>query len=186
MSKSEFILWLDVETSGALPGCDVLLEVSGIITTMSGEKISNEYSTLIEQPNLSEIITQTDPKIIHMHDSSGLWEDLWNESGMSVNDADESIVMWLENYLNDESIVYLGGNSINLDRDFVKMYLPELFSRLSHRTIDMTSISLAISRNTSIAMYQHNHQHRALPDVRDSIADYTHFLNKIKYFNQED
>lgn len=176
----ELIVWVDVETGGLDPDTDPLLEIAAIITTMEGEKVSPSFNKMLSIGNLSEVINNAPDNVREMHNTSGLWKDLWREKTYPLNVVDEKITNWLKENTKEEETLYFGGNSITLDRNFVKTYLPNFYKNLSYRSIDATSISLVLQSNLNIQRYSKKQKHRALSDVKEAIREYKHYLSCIK------
>lgn len=181
----EAILWLDTETSGPNPNTDSILEIASIISEMDGKIIKEQsfFNELFKVNNLSEIISNSEQKIQEMHDKSGLWKDLWNSDSKKYLEVDSLLLQWINSLIDEEIMLYLGGNSLTLDRQFLQMYLPQSYKRISHRSIDVTSISLMIQSNTSINGFIKGKTHRALDDVKNSIEEYKHYIKKINIFS---
>lgn len=180
-SFKEVILWIDVECAGTTPETDALLEVGAVLTDMSGNEISSPWEKLFKVNHLSRVIEDTDQKVRNMHDISGLWLDLWDKSCVEYSEGDLELEEWLGSYLDKDTMVYFGGNSITLDRNFMRFYLPRSYSLISYRSIDVTSLSIAIQSNTRIPGFEKGNAHRALPDALDSVYEYRHYLSWLKF-----
>lgn len=176
----EAIVWIDVETSGDSPETDELLEVGAVITDLAGNLIANEYESLIHVPNLTTILEKTKSNILDMHEKSGLWFDLWNKETFEINQIESSMFQWISDSVNTNTILYFGGNSITLDRNFIRLNLPAVYKRISHRSIDVTSLSIALQSNIYINPFKKQKAHRALLDAKDSVVEYRYYLNSIR------
>lgn len=180
--KEDSIIWIDVETSGDNPENNELLEIGAIFTDIDGNRIGYDYHSLVSVSNLSKIISSSDPKVSSMHDKSGLWMDLWRDREMKTEkDVDKEFSQWIDSRGKTGNILF-GGNSITLDRNFVRRYLPESYSRISHQSIDVTSLYKALSRCIPQKKFITS-KHRALPDIRQSLEDYKWLMS---YFREDD
>lgn len=180
LKQQEYIVWIDVEANGTISEQDKILEIGAIITTMSGEVVSNTYTSLFNVANLSQVITESCEDVRKMHEDSGLWLDLWKNGTQSAEIIDTEMIHWMERFIPvEDSILYFGGNSITLDRNFVRMNLPNVYSKISYRSIDVTSLSLAIQGNFAVKRYEKSSGHRALDDAIDSMEEYKYYLNCI-------
>lgn len=180
----EYVAWIDVETTGTDPESDYLLEVGAVVTDLHGKIIGNTFEALVSVPNLSSVIAQTSDDVCLMHEKSKLWLDLWTKEVKSLGCVDKEISDWLSlNIAEENATVYFGGNSITLDRNFVRSNLPGFYKKLSYRSIDVTSLSIAIQSNTYDLGYEKSKEHRALSDAVDSAREYLHYINFLKTHN---
>lgn len=180
----EYVAWIDVETTGTDPESDYLLEVGAVVTDLHGKIIGNTFEALVSVPNLSSVIAQTSEVVCLMHEKSKLWLDLWTKEVKSLECVDKKISDWLSfSVAEEDATVYFGGNSITLDRNFVKRNLPGFYKKLSYRSIDVTSLSIAIQSNTNNLGYEKSKDHRALSDAIDSAREYLHYINFLKTHN---
>lgn len=181
MGLNDLILWIDVETNTTDPERGELLEVGIVASDMSGNEIGYEYHALFKT-NIVDVIAKTDQFVIDMHEKSGLWKDLWIDGGKTLEEVDRELTEWAENITKDhaDSEFYFGGNSITLDRSFLRLYLPNFYKKLSFRSIDVTSISLTVQSNSGIDGYTKRKKHRALKDAKDSLNEYNHYLDKLE------
>lgn len=171
-----YIAWIDVETDGENPATNMLLEIAGVLTDMRGNEIGEPFSRLVRVNDLRQSIDNAVPAVRAMHEESGLWEDLWNKPTTLVSTIDDEMTAWLETYAKD-AIVYFGGNSMTLDRRFMEIHVPKVLKRVSHQSVDVTSISLPFNYNYDAPRYRKALDHRALLDAYDSIRQYRHYLN---------
>lgn len=176
----DHIIWIDVETSGDNPDLHDLLEIAALMTTMDGNVIGSEYEQLLSVSNLSDVMSKADPHAYEMHEASGLWMDLWNNRNIKSREVvDSELCQWIDSKRLKDATLLFGGNSITLDRNFVRSNFPMTYSRISHQSIDVTSLSKALAQWVSARPHVKS-KHRALSDIRQSIADYRWIMKKIK------
>lgn len=176
----EAIIWIDAEFSGTQPQADELLEIAAIITDLSGKQIGFPFVSLFDVPNLSKTIARSSDLVKEMHDKSGLWFDLWSSETANFKTAQSNLLDWIKALVSDETVLYFGGNSITKDRNFVEVNLPEVYERISHQSVDVTSLAITLKANASASSFSKDHKHRALSDVRESIDEYLYYVNFIK------
>lgn len=181
MNKDDLILWIDVEVSDSDPERGEFLEIGCIVSDISGNELNYTYHAFFKV-DVSEVLRNTDDFIINMHERSGLWRDLWVEGGKTKSEVDNELVEWADGIISEfpHSKLYFGGNSITLDRSFIRKYLPNFYKKLSFRSIDVTSISLAVQGNSEIGGYKKQNAHRAISDAKDSLGEYRHYLKKLQ------
>lgn len=175
----ELIVWVDVETSGINAESDCLLEIGALVTDLKGEPVGTSYDSLFSIENLPAIIEKSSPTVKEMHDKSLLWSDLWKKKTKDFHVVDCEMVQWLSNIVGDNTIVYFGGNSISLDRNFVEHFLPMFYNLISYRSIDVTSISLMLQSNFRMGGFDKMNKHRALSDIKESVAEYRHYVKMM-------
>lgn len=169
------IIWVDVETTGTDPFEDSLLEIAAMATDMAGEPISTLKEFVISQPHIEP---STD-LVLKMHEKSGLWKDLWEAEPIQMTEVDSLLSEWVDSLELDSKETFFGGNSITLDREFVAYNLPGFYQRFSHRSVDVTSIALALQGNFDFQNFRKDLLHRAGSDVLESIEEYKFYMSKI-------
>lgn len=184
IENKEAIIWIDAECTGTDHDNDQMLEVAAVITDMSGENRSNPFQSLFSVASLSDAISSADEKVQKMHERSQLWHDMWlGDSLLSHYEVESEMKRWMNNMVDPDMQLYFGGNSIILDRNFVRVNLPSVYDRISFRSVDVTTISLTLQSNFGVPRYEKEGRHRALPDVIDSIEEYRYYLKWLKKTN---
>ncbi|MBW3088807.1 hypothetical protein KIH77_08735 [Bifidobacterium sp. 82T24] len=145
MSGTDMLLWLDIETTGVDPVRDSLLEISAMLTDMTGEKTGEEYHSLVKprfwrhvRENLSAWAyeTHTANNLIHELDHTGSDDCSWP----TVMDTFDQ---WIRRLTTDH-VLHPTGFSIHFDVDFLSRRMPETMRRLSHRQVDVSSLILTM------------------------------------------
>jgi len=173
------ITWVDVESAGTSSAMDQLLEVAAVLTDFDGNPLQEPYSALVTVSNLTQVIENSDPTVKAMHERSGLWGDLWRCETKPPEVIDQELQKFLLHYV-DDSLLLFGGNSPHLDRSYNELYLPGFNSMLSHRGIDVTTLSMVLQEHGKAQMFLKESAHRALPDVWDCITEYRHYLDWVR------
>lgn len=176
----EGIIWIDAEFSGTSPQADELLEIAAIITDLYGNQMGQPFESLFEVANLSKVISSSSDLVREMHDKSGLWFDLWNAETKSFRTTQSNLLAWIKTIVADDTILYFGGNSITKDRNFVEVNLPKVYERISHQSVDVTSLAITLKATAYAEGFSKDHKHRALADVRESIGEYLHYVDFVK------
>jgi oligoribonuclease len=76
----------------------------------------------------------------------------------------------------------LCGNSIHQDRRFIRRYMPALDARLHYRMVDVSTIKELGRRwypDEVAVMPAKNDSHRALDDIRESIAELRWYRERL-------
>ena len=108
------------------------------------------------------------------------------ESDISLSKADELISDYIKsfNFQSDVS-VYMVGNSIRLDMDFLSAQMPKSKELLSYRLLDVTSLKVLFScLFGSFAKFDKKETHEAQTDIEESMAELA-FYKKHFILSQE-
>lgn len=165
------LLWLDLEMSGLDPDKDVILEVAAIITNKDLEELSS-FQKVVHQSEF--LLKGMDEWNTSHHQTSGLWNSVLN-SKESLEQVEEDLLKFLDLFFKPNEKIFLAGNSIYHDRNFIKKYMQSLERRLHHRLLDVSSWKLIFFNKYNI-QYKKQNTHRALDDIKESIAELQHYI----------
>lgn len=168
---TDLLVWMDMEMTGLWPERDRVIEVATIITDGNLEEVAAGPELVIHQPE--EILAAMDDWNRKHHGESGLTERV-RQSTVSEAEAEEAILAFLEAHVPAKERPILAGNSIHQDRRFIRRYMAKLDKRLHYRMVDVSSIKELGRRwypAALAAMPPKRESHRALDDVRESIAE---------------
>ncbi|KAK8466956.1 hypothetical protein PHAVU_008G205900 [Phaseolus vulgaris] len=132
------LVWIDLEMTGLNIEVDRILEIACIIT-------DGYLTKTVEGPDL--VIHQTEECLGRMgewcqnhHGSSGLTKKV-QQSTISEGEAEKQVIEFVQRHLNvDSHTPLLAGNSIYVDFQFLKKYMPTLASLFSHVLVDVSSV----------------------------------------------
>lgn len=167
--KTGNLIWLDLEMTGLDSENDVILEVAAIVTDAT-------LNIIAESPEMAifhepEAYANMDEWNVTHHNESGLIARV-QQSLISIEEA-EAVVLDLVSKHVAQGESPLCGNSIWQDRRFLIKYMPTLESYFHYRNIDVSSIKELVRmwRPELSEKVQKTHAHRALADIRESIAE---------------
>ncbi len=172
------LIWIDCEMTGLSTENDVLVEIAVLVTdsdlNVIGEGVDVVIKATAEQlAGMNDFVTQ-------MHTSSGLINEIPN--GISVQEAQEQILAYLDSVSIQSGKSPLAGNSVGVDRSFIARDMPLLNDYLHYRTIDVSSIKELVRRwypKVYFASPAKTGNHRALGDIKDSIAELAYYRKAI-------
>jgi oligoribonuclease len=162
---------MDLEMTGLDHTKDVIVEIATLIT-------DDELNVVAEGPDLvvhatDEQLAGMDPFVRDMHTRSGLLE-LIKGSTVDLEDAGAATLAFIKEHVPEPRSVPLCGNSIGMDRRFLRAYLPEIEDHLHYRSIDVSTIKELARRwypdDLALAPPKKG-GHRALDDIRESIDE---------------
>jgi len=164
--------------TGLNPNSDVILEIASIITDSDGNIIDQGPDLVIHQPQ--EKLDAMDILVSQMHTSSGLVKAV-RTSSISVQEAEQKTLAFFKQHCAPDTAL-LAGNSVWQDRNFLQKYMPSIVHYSYYRLLDVTAIKEVVARwypDSPHAAFEKKETHRALTDIRESIAELRHFR---KYF----
>lgn len=169
----EKLFWVDLEMTGLdVERCHIL-EVAVIITDVLLKPL-DEYHQIVYQP--PEVLEAMEEWSAEHHKASGLTDAI--PSGMPVSEVEkELLALAARHYPSDESIV-LCGNSVGMDKRFIEKEMPDLAERLHYRIIDVSSFKQIFLARYGVEWHKGD-AHRALDDIRESIAELAHYLQFV-------
>jgi oligoribonuclease len=170
-SKSERILWLDMEMTGLSPASCVPIEVAAIVTEPDLSEVG-DVEAVIHQPE--EAFENMAPIVVEMHTANGLLDRV-RASQISLQQADEMIADLVKREC-DPGKTLLAGNTIHQDRLFIRKYFPATEELLHYRMIDVSSIKELVRRwYGEERVFNKRSNHTAKEDIRTSIAELSYY-----------
>jgi oligoribonuclease len=171
----EYLLWVDLEMTGLNPQKDKILEVAAIITNWDFEPLDS----------LDLIIHHPDETLENMNDwckkqfkLNGLTEAV-RASKITQDEAENQLLSLIDKYFAEDIPVVLAGNSIHADRAFIAEHLKKVEDRLHYRMLDVSSFKI-VFQNKYKKMFVKGESHRALDDIKESIAELKFYLRDKK------
>jgi oligoribonuclease len=166
---------MDMEMTGLEPDRERIIELAVVLTTGDLDVVAEGPELVIHQPD--ELLAAMDAWNTQHHTASGL-VDRVRASTTSEAEADAAVVAFLDAHVPPQVRPVLAGNSIHQDRRFIRRYLPALEKRLHYRMVDVSTVKELVKRwypAVADARPQKNETHRALDDIRESIAELRHY-----------
>ncbi|XP_055316333.1 oligoribonuclease [Sitodiplosis mosellana] len=172
MSK---IVWIDMEMTGLNVRKDRIMEIACLIS-------DNNLNVLVEHPTI--IINQPDTLLASMdewctttHTQTGLLDEC-KKSNITEDQAEDKILKFLDQNGVDASSSPLAGNSVYMDRMFLREYMPRLNEYLHYRIIDVSTVKELCKRwNKSIFsnVPRKKNVHRGIDDIKESIEELKYY-----------
>lgn len=173
------LAWLDLEMTGLDVTRHVIVEVAVLVTDAQLVPLDEGIDLVVHQPPAA--LAEMDDTVRTMHTKSGLLAEI-EASSLALPDAGEQALAYLKGHVPAPGQVPLCGNSIGVDRRFLDRQLPELDAYLHYRSIDVSSLK-ELCRRWYPEAYRRRpgkrETHRALDDVRESIAELVYYRETI-------
>ncbi len=169
MDKSSNLIWIDLEMTGLDSNTDTIIEIATVVT----DKYLNE---LAEGPVIAigqsrETMDAMDEWNTRQHGDSGLTKRVL-ESVMTLSEAESQTLAFLDDWV-EEGASPMCGNSICQDRRFLAREMPMLECYFHYRNLDVSTLKILAQHwaPAVAAGFVKESDHRALSDIRDSIAE---------------
>lgn len=173
MQRSDLLVWMDLEmTSLQDVLTDKITEIAVVLT-------DKDLNIVAEGP---DIVIHVDPALFaHIpdsarttHERSGIGEAV-RKSTITAEEAERQVLEFLKEYVAPQSAP-LCGNSIHMDRHFLRMQMPSIEEYLFYRCIDVSTIKELARRWTPAIYEEARHRkgesaHRAKDDILASISE---------------
>lgn len=173
------LAWLDLEMTGLDVSRHVIVEIAMLVTDAQLTPLDDGVDLVVHQP--AAALAEMDDTVRTMHTRSGLLAEI-EASSLSLADAGDQALAYLKGHVPAPGQVPLCGNSIGVDRRFLDRQLPDLDAYLHYRSIDVSSLK-ELCRRWYRQAYQgrpgKRETHRALDDVRESIAELAYYRDTI-------
>ncbi|CAH2084952.1 unnamed protein product [Euphydryas editha] len=177
-SEAKRIVWVDLEMTGLDINKDHILEIACLVTDANLNVIAEGPNIIIHQPD--EILNAMNDWCIAQHGESGLTEAS-RKSNISVKEAENKILNFVKSYVPEKKCP-LGGNSVYMDRLFLRKYMPNLNEYLHYRIIDVSTIKELAKRwykKEYSRLPPKKFQHRCLSDIKESIEELKYYKENI-------
>jgi oligoribonuclease len=169
------LVWLDLEMTGLDVERHVIVEIAALVTDDQLVPLDDGVDLIVHQP--PDALAEMDDFVRTMHTKSKLLPAI-EASTLSLADAGAQVLAYVRGHVPTAGTAPLCGNSIGVDRRFLDRQLPELDRYLHYRSIDVSSFK-ELCRRWYPAVYSKrpskDEEHRALADVRESIAELQYY-----------
>ena len=177
--STDRLVWLDLEMTGLDVNRHVIVEIAALVTDEQLEPLDDGIDIVVHQP--AEALAEMDDYVRNMHTRSGLLPEI-EASTISLADAGARTLDYVRTHVARAESAPLCGNSIGVDRRFLDHQLPELDRYLHYRSIDVSSLK-ELCRRWYPEVYRKRpnktETHRALADVRESIAELEYYRDHL-------
>jgi oligoribonuclease len=178
MAYTDRLLWVDLEMTGLDPCSHRILEIATLVTDGSLELLAEGPDLVIFQP--PEVLEGMNDWSREHHQASGLLRRV-RESELTASEAEQRTLDFLQKWC-PPGQAPLAGNSVHMDRFFLKLHMPRLEEHAHYRNVDVTTIKELVRRwypQIWERAPRKTDSHRALDDLRESIAELRYYRQHV-------
>ncbi|XP_045468433.1 oligoribonuclease, mitochondrial isoform X2 [Harmonia axyridis] len=166
----ERIVWIDMEMTGLDIEKDKIMEVACLVTDSNLNIIAEGPDLIINHPK--EVLDTMNDWCKTQHAKTGLTEACL-KSQTSIADAEKILLDFVKEHTTSKCSP-LGGNSVYMDRLFLKKFLKNVDEHLHYRIIDVSTVK-ELCRRWNLEVYKStpkkDFSHRALNDIKESVGE---------------
>ena len=171
------LIWIDLEMTGLDTTTDHIIEIATIVTNSHLNEMAEGPVIAIRQSQ--DTLGAMDEWNTRHHGDSGLTARVL-ASTTSMQEAEAETLRFLREHV-AEGASPMCGNSICQDRRFLARQMPALESYFHYRNLDVSTLKiLAQHWAPEVASgFSKESEHRALADIRDSIAELAYYRDAL-------
>lgn len=166
--------------TGLDPMNDHILEVAAIVTDWDFNELATYHAAV-------KVATHDIQDRMYHGPSKEFWEKFpkvrdalitQNDKGRASQVVESEILALLSEHFDATVPVLLGGNSIHMDRQFIAAAWKQVNARLNYRMLDVSAFKVVFEGKYK-KKFSKPEAHRALDDIRGSIAELRYYLGKV-------
>lgn len=170
------LVWLDMEMTGLDERTCVILEIAALITDADLSEIGEGFHIVVHQPEAA--LAAMDDWCTAHHAKSGLTAAV-RASTTWQSEAERRFLAFLSAQTTAGASP-LCGNSVHVDRRFLARHMPAVDAFLHYRIVDVSTLKELVKRwYPELPHFQKRDGHRALDDIRASIAELRYYREKV-------
>lgn len=181
------VIWLDLEYSDLDPKVGEILEISLAVAKQSDPLTIEKRYTAVLDCNTDP--RTWDPFVLNMHSKNGLLVEATKQRNLSksshtprLEQVAQTVLRYLPTISRDPRELYtLAGNSVHTDWNYLKVHMPAVAAKFSHRLLDVSAAAL-FCRSLGHVPPKHEPAHRAEGDVDASIAQFAQLQKFVREY----
>lgn len=171
------LVWIDLEMTGLEVERHVIVQAALALTDLAATEEPEVHDFVISQPEAA--LAAMDDFVRDMHTRSGLLERV-RSSGLHVHEAEDRMLELISARCGLKE-GYLAGNSVWVDRMFLRHAMPRLEGYLHYRQVDVSSFKvMAQAWYGERAVFQKAEAHLAAGDIGESIQELRFYRNLFR------
>ncbi len=171
------LIWIDLEMTGLNTETDTIIEIATIVTDRHLRELAEGPDLVVGQSQA--VMDEMDEWNTRQHGESGLIDRVL-QSSATLRQAELATLDFLAQWV-DAGMSPMCGNSICQDRRFMAREMPELERYFHYRNLDVSTLKILAQQWAPdvAAGFKKDSSHRALSDIRDSIAELSWYRENL-------
>lgn len=171
------LFWLDLEMTGFDTSADLIVEVAVVVTDFNLRVLDEYQSGVYQDEAVLRKRWQKNPWFAQQSKNYRAAILQSSQQGQASNVVERELVALVKKHAGGQPM-FLAGNSVYVDRGFLASYWSSLNSLLHYRLLDVSAFKVCLQSRG--LFFEKAEQHRALDDVRESIAELKFYLKHFK------
>jgi len=172
------LVWIDLEMSGLDVERCRILEIAVLVTDGALEVVAEGPELVVHQED--GVLAAMDAWNTEHHGASGLTAAV-RASTVSEAEAERQVLEFVATHC-PPGTAPLAGNSVWMDRLFLRRYMPALERHLHYRIVDVSTLKELARRWAPDVLERlppKAEKHRALDDIRESVAELAFYRREL-------
>jgi oligoribonuclease len=170
------LFWVDMEFTGLDVERDVVLEIACLVTDNDLNIVALGPEIAVHQPE--DVLSGMDEWNARTHAETGLLKRV-RESGHTVGMAEGVVLDFLRAHVEPRASP-LCGNSVHVDRMFLRRHMPEVEEYVHYRNVDVSTIKELCRRwYPDLPAFEKKGSHKAMEDIMGSVEELRHYRDNI-------
>ena len=163
--------------TGLSPAKDRILEVAAIVTDWDFNELGRFESGVGHDPAALQLLVDANS---WYNDHADHKETLLKLAASSQPEefVQAKFAEFINQFFEPDQPALLAGNSIHLDRQFIRHWWPDIDKRLHYRMLDVSAWKVVMIGKYGVE-YEKLERHRALDDIRESIDELQFYLTNM-------
>lgn len=172
------ILWLDLEMTGLNPKNDRILEFAAVVTDWQFNELESMQAGVGHDSSQIKKLLDNNTWFDDYPENKQAMLQMVSES-QPEKIIEQSVLYLIDRHFDTYSPVLLAGNSIHMDRQFIRQWWPKVEERLHYRMLDVSAWKVVMIGRYGLE-FPKKETHRALDDIYESIAELKMYLSKME------
>lgn len=173
------ILWIDLEMTGLNPQKDRIVEMAAIVTDWNFNELDAlELGVKQDEDEIRSLFAANPWAAARPQNTNELIQV--SLAAPTELEVESRLLHMINNHFGPDMPALLGGNSIHCDRGFIKQWWPRVEQRLHYRMLDVSAWKVVMQGKYGTE-FTKKEAHRALDDIRESIAELQYYLQKASF-----